>query len=51
MQIETSIKYHNTPITMTKIKNDNTNDGEDTEKQEHAYIASVSVKLYSFSGK
>lgn len=45
MQIKTMMRYHYLPIKIAIIKNnDNTNAGEDIEKQDLSYIACENVK-------
>jgi hypothetical protein len=51
MQIETTLKFHLTPVRMAKIKIPVTADaGEDVEKEEHSSIVGRITSWYSHSG-
>jgi hypothetical protein len=51
MQIKTTLRFHLTPVRMTKIKNQVTADaGEDVEKEEHSSIVGGIAGLYNHSG-
>lgn len=52
MQIETSIRYHYTSITMTKIKNNgNIKSSQGCRKMNHPYTAGENTKWFINSGK
>ena len=51
MQIETTIRFHLTPVRMAKIKNQVTTDfGEGVKKEEQSSIAGGIASWYNHSG-
>jgi len=51
MQIETTVRYHLTPVRMAKIKTKETSVGEDMEKKEHSCTVGGITNWYSHCGK
>jgi hypothetical protein len=47
MQIKTTLRFHLTPVRMSKIKNSDA--GEDVEKEEHSSTAGGIASLYNHS--
>jgi len=51
MQINTTMRFHLTPVRMAKIKIQLTTDvGKDVEKEEHSSIAGGIASCYNLSG-
>ena len=51
MQIKTTLRFHLTPVRMTRIKIQVTADaGQDMEKEEHSSIAGGIASWYNYSG-
>ena len=52
MQIKATMRYHYTPIIMTKIKNRESTNADNNEGQmNHSYIVSRNITEYHHSGK
>jgi hypothetical protein len=51
MQIKTTMRFHLTPVRMTKVKNScDSRCCEDVEKEKHSSIAGGIASLYNHSG-